>query len=39
MVGKILTEMDELFDVNDFDLCMGCYPHGQASGFLGKLHS
>lgn len=32
----MLTEMDDLFDVNDFDLCVGCCPHGQASGFLGN---
>ena len=35
--GVLLTEMNDLFDVNDFDVCFGCCPHGRVSGFLGAL--
>eukprot|EP00602_Paraphysomonas_sp_CaronLab_P013438 CAMPEP_0185040418 /NCGR_PEP_ID=MMETSP1103-20130426/38441_1 /TAXON_ID=36769 /ORGANISM="Paraphysomonas bandaiensis, Strain Caron Lab Isolate" /LENGTH=432 /DNA_ID=CAMNT_0027579713 /DNA_START=709 /DNA_END=2007 /DNA_ORIENTATION=+ len=33
--GIVFEDSDALFDMEDYDMCMGCCPRGSGSGFLG----
>jgi hypothetical protein len=33
--GTDLGDIEDLYEVNEYDVCLGCCPHGRGSGFIG----